>query len=148
MPPNSIIRKVGWQDNPWFGGELEAERQHMLRVDPDAYDHVWEGGFRQLSQASIFRGRFRVAQFETPEHVDRFFYGADFGFAEDPATLVRCYILGNTLFVDWEAYEIGVLRLIIFPTFTDACLAQRIGRSRLITAVQRPYRMCGAAASR
>lgn len=39
------VRKVGWQDNPFFGGVLEKERQRLLRRDPEAYKHVWEGEF-------------------------------------------------------------------------------------------------------
>jgi phage terminase large subunit len=33
--------------------------------------------------------------------------GADWGFANDPTVLVRCHIIGRTLFVDFEAYRIG-----------------------------------------
>lgn len=106
-PPNSIIRKVGWQDNHWFPAELEAERQYMLKIDPDAYDHVWEGGTRKISAATIYRGKFRVDSFKTPDHVERFFYGADFGFSQDPSTLVRFYIEDNKLYIDYEAYEVG-----------------------------------------
>ena len=33
--------------------------------------------------------------------------GADWGFASDPSVLVRCYIVGRTLYVDHEAYMVG-----------------------------------------
>jgi phage terminase large subunit len=33
--------------------------------------------------------------------------GADWGFSVDPSVLVRCYIDGNRLYVDHEAYQIG-----------------------------------------
>lgn len=39
---------------------------------------------------------------------DRLFFGADFGFANDPNTLVRCFILDGRLYIDYEAYAVGV----------------------------------------
>ena len=27
-PPDAVVRKVTWRDNPWFPTVLEAERQH------------------------------------------------------------------------------------------------------------------------
>jgi len=106
-PPNSICKKVGWQDNPYFPAVLEQERQYMLKIDPDAYQHVWEGFCRQVSDAVIFRGRFEVSTFDVPSDT-RFYYGMDFGFSQDPCALVRCFIKDNILYIDQEAWGIGV----------------------------------------
>ena len=46
---------VTYADNPWFSlTPLEAERLYLLRVDDDAYQHVWEGKCRTISDAQIF----------------------------------------------------------------------------------------------
>ena len=50
-PPNSEIHKVGWQDNPWFPKVLDDERLYLKKVDPEAYENVWEGETRQISDA-------------------------------------------------------------------------------------------------
>lgn len=102
------VVKVGWQDNPWFPEELERQRVRMLRYDPEAYDWIWEGNLRKISDAAIFKNRYRVAAFETPEDVDRFYFGADWGMASDPTVCERCFIKDDRLFVDYEAYGIGV----------------------------------------
>lgn len=107
-PPEAVVRKVNWRDNPWFPEALEKQRAHMERTDPDSYEHVWEGHPRRLSAATIFRNRFTVMPFDEPETVSKFFYGADFGFAEDPSTLIRSYIEGNSLYITHEAYGVGV----------------------------------------
>lgn len=107
-PPNSIIRKVSWRDNPWFPDVLRQEMEYLKRVDFDAYMHVWEGETKSISDAVIFRGKVEVRAFETPEDIQRFYFGADWGFAQDPTVLVRAFIVDNTLFVDHEAYGIGV----------------------------------------
>lgn len=102
-PPKSIVQKVGWEDNPWFPEGLNDQRRHMLNVDPDAYEWIWGGHCRQISEAVIFRNRVSVETFDTPEGA-RFFFGADWGFADDPAVLIRCWIKDDCLFIDHEAF--------------------------------------------
>ena len=58
-PPNAKVVKVGWQDNPWFPAELEAERQYLLKTDPEAYQNVWEGFCRKHSEGAYY-GQFIV----------------------------------------------------------------------------------------
>ena len=106
-PPDAIVRKVGWQDNPHFPEVLNKERLYLKRVDPESYEHVWEGMPKSISDACIFKGKFSVESFETPDDV-YFYYGADWGFSQDPTTLIRSFIIGNTLYIDYEAYGIGV----------------------------------------
>jgi len=107
-PPEALVLKTSYRDNPRFPEGLERQRAHMERTDPDAYMNIWEGYPRSISEATIFRNRFSVRAFDQPEKVERFFFGADFGFANDPSTLIRSYIVGNTLYIDREAYGVGV----------------------------------------
>ena len=105
-PPNSVVRKVSWRDNPHFPQVLRDEMEYLQRVDPDAYAHVWEGETRTISDAVILRGKVEVRPFETPP-VDRFYFGADWGFSQDPTVLIRCFVIDRTLYIDHEAYSIG-----------------------------------------
>jgi phage terminase large subunit len=118
--PRAIIREVNWRDNPHFPKELETARRYMLRTDPEAYDHVWEGKVKRLTEACIFKNKYEVCTFETPAWV-RFRFGADFGFAVSPNTLIRCWLgppidelssepsrSQSCLYVDQEAYAVGV----------------------------------------
>lgn len=112
-PPNSIVNKVGWKDNPWFNKTLNEERLHMLRKDPDGYEHVWEGNCRVISDDIIFKGKYKVEVFDPPAwpNAPQFLFGADFGFARDPATLTRSWITGEApdahLWTDYAIYEVG-----------------------------------------
>jgi phage terminase large subunit len=78
--------------------------------DYELYLHVWEGFPRTFSDAQIFKGRYTVEAFpdSLAESAPRLFFGADHGFANDPSTLVRCFILGRKLYIDYEAYGVGV----------------------------------------
>ena len=45
LPTGAIVIPTNWKDNPWFTMEMENERLDCLRLHPDQYDHVWEGGY-------------------------------------------------------------------------------------------------------
>ena len=104
-PPDSVMVTANWRDNPWFPDVLEKERQWDQRRDPDKYRHVWEGGYLERSLATVFTN-WKLEDFETPSDA-QFFFGADWGFAIDPSVLIRCFIEGRTLYVDYEAWEVG-----------------------------------------
>lgn len=106
-PPGCVTVTVSWRDNPWFPAESEAQRVWMLDRDSVAYEWVWEGAYQQISAATIYAGCFEIKDFDTPEDVHLMF-GADWGFAVDPTVLVRCFIKDDCLYVDYEAYGLGV----------------------------------------
>ena len=111
-PPDSLVVKVSFSDNPWFPEELEKERVYMLRNDPDSYEHVWLGNPRHISESVIFKGRFITDEiFEAPDPV-RYYHGTDFGFSGDPHATIRFYITGRfpeeELWINAETYAYGL----------------------------------------
>ena len=108
-PDNAIVRKVNWNDNPWFEQTtLPAEREYMLRVDKDAYMHIWEGHTRSMTNAQVLFGKVDIFGFEPNSMWNGPYQGADWGFAKDPTTLIRCWVHERKLFVEHEAYGVGV----------------------------------------
>lgn len=106
-PQDAVVVKVGWEDNPWFPDTLRQEMECCRNKDPEAYAFIWGGEPRTISDAQVFKGRYEVAPFETPDDA-RFFHGADWGFAKDPTALVRMFIKDDILHIDAEAYGVGV----------------------------------------
>lgn len=53
-PTGSVIVKANWDDNPWFPGELEQERLDCLRMQPDQYDHIWEGDYVTVAAGAYY----------------------------------------------------------------------------------------------
>lgn len=104
---NAYIRKVNYDENPYFPDVLRAEMEWLKSRDYASYLHVWEGEVRKHSNALVFGGYFRIEDFETPRDA-RFYHGIDLGFAQDPSTLVRCFIKDKTLYIDQEAWGFGV----------------------------------------
>jgi phage terminase large subunit len=109
-PPGARVVKVGWEDNPWFDQlpELVAERDYLYRVDPDAAANVWGGDPKKNSDAQVLKGKWCVESFEPVQGWDGPYFGADWGFSQDPTALVKLWIHEQRLYVEHEAYGIGV----------------------------------------
>ena len=104
-PKDANVIKVNYADNPWFPSVLKDEMEYDKRRDPDKYQHVWRGEYLQNSESRVFRN-WRIEDFDAPaDAIHRL--GADWGFSVDPTTLVRCHIIGRTLYIDHEAYMVG-----------------------------------------
>ena len=120
-PPGTLVRKINYTDNPYFPKKLEEQRTFLFSktIDPTItkeareqaqldYDNIWLGEPKKISMAAIFRARVTVHDFETPLGTHLYF-GADFGFSEDPSVLLRMWITQNPdgseeLWIDYEAY--------------------------------------------
>ena len=103
---DDLVIKANYSDNPWFPEELRLEMERDKKNDYQKYLWVWEGECLGLSDAQIFRAKYVVENFETPKNAD-FHFGADWGFANDPTTLVRSFIVGNDLYIDMCAGKVG-----------------------------------------
>lgn len=104
-PPDAVVVKATYRDNPWFGEPLQSEMELDRARDYEKYEHVWLGEYERHSEARVFRN-YTVREFETPARA-QFYLGADWGFSIDPTVLVRCWIEGRTLYVDREVYQVG-----------------------------------------
>jgi phage terminase large subunit len=106
-PEGAIVRQVNWNDNPWFPEELRADMDRDRNRDPAKYSHIWEGAYRALADGQVFRN-WRVGEMSPPDNVV-WFYGADWGFAQDATAAVRCCIpKDGTIYIDAEVYGVGV----------------------------------------
>lgn len=97
---NSIVHKINYDSNPYFGGKLREEMEFDKENDYDLYEHIWLGMPQKKSNAIVFNNKYRVDAFSDDLWMhawnSRLFYGADFGFANDPSTLTRAFIIDNT----------------------------------------------------
>lgn len=105
-PPRTLVVDVNYYDNPFFPEALREQMEWMKIQDYDKYKHIWLGHTLKHSNDQIFYGKWEVREFETPEEQEIFYYGNDWGFSNDPTTLIRCWIDEelNNLMIDYEAY--------------------------------------------
>jgi phage terminase large subunit len=53
-PPDSMIVKMNYTDNPWFSDVLEQERVHCKLTDPKGYENIWEGKCLPAAAGAIY----------------------------------------------------------------------------------------------
>jgi phage terminase large subunit len=103
VPTDSIVITANWRDNPNFPHVLELERQDCLRIEPDQYDHVWEGGYASVLTGAYFAKHINDAKLEN--RIGRV--------AADPLMTIRIFCdIGGTgaradAFTMWAAQFIG-----------------------------------------
>ncbi|EPJ5787260.1 PBSX family phage terminase large subunit [Providencia stuartii] len=110
-PDNAIIVEMNYDDNPWFPSVLEEERLNdQARLDAATYAWIWEGAYLENSDKQVLANKYVVQSFPDDlwKKADRLLFGADFGFAKDPNTLIRMFILDDCLYIEREAYGVGV----------------------------------------
>lgn len=121
-PENSIIVELNYSDNPFFPDVLEQERLNDLaRLDYASYAWIWEGAYLENSDKQVLSGCYKVEAFDDNlyKKADRLLFGADFGFANDPNTLIRSFILNDCLYIEYEAYGLHI-ELDEMPAFYDS----------------------------
>jgi phage terminase large subunit len=103
---DAIVVEANYRDNPWFPDVLRKEMEWDRSHDPEKYKHVWLGAYETRSESRVFHN-WKIEEFDTPPDAIHYM-GADWGFSVDPSVLVRCHVAGRTLFIDHEAYRVGV----------------------------------------
>ena len=63
-PPNSVVKKVSWRDNPWVTRELKDEMEHLKEYDYEEYLHVYEGELKQFADGAIYAKQLKKARDE------------------------------------------------------------------------------------
>lgn len=101
---NSAVLELNWKDNPWFTETMREEMEEDYHQDEEEADHVWGGKTANLKD-SIIRKWDCVTH--APEFPPRGL-GLDFGFANDPAALVRCWVRKRELWVQELFYRGGM----------------------------------------
>ncbi len=51
---NSIVVKANWNNNPWLPDVLNDEREDDLALNPDSYEHVWNGAYITAQDGAYF----------------------------------------------------------------------------------------------
>lgn len=96
----------------WLGQQFISDAETLKANDRLTYDHEYMGLSVGNANQIVFNGKWEELEFETPPARDclqgRYFYGSDFGFAQDPTTIVRCFIRDNCLYVDHIAGGVGI----------------------------------------
>lgn len=100
--PRAVLVHANYTDNPWTTQEALDEALAMMASDIEKYNHIWLGGFNEVSEAQIFRGRYVVDDFTPGEEWDGPYYGVDWGFAKDPTAGVKAWVFDRVLYIEYD----------------------------------------------
>jgi len=88
---------------------LEQERlADRERLDDATYAWIWEGAYRENSDAQIMAGKYRVDEFEPQSDWNGPYFGIDWGFSQDPTAGVKCWVHDGRLYIEHEAGKVGL----------------------------------------
>ena len=107
-PPGVRHVNVSLLDNPWLPIELQRESDYLRTVDIEAWDHIYGGACRTRNDAMVFGGKYVSHDFTPTDKWDGPYFGVDFGFSQDPSTMIKCWVHERVLYLEHEAYAIGV----------------------------------------
>lgn len=99
---------VNYDQNPFLNAETVKEIEDDRVNIPDDFDHVWLGAYNTRSDVRVFQ-KWRVEECE-PTFDDDVYFGADFGFAKDPSTLLRTWKNDRKkeIYIDWQIDGVGI----------------------------------------
>jgi phage terminase large subunit len=103
LPTGAKVVQANWRDNPMFPSVLEQERLDCLRLQPEQYDHIWEGGYATVLEGAYYARSIALAKAE----------GRIGRVAADPLMTLRAFVdIGGTgaradAFTMWVAQFVG-----------------------------------------
>ncbi len=108
--PCRIIHESNYKMSPpeWLGPKFILDAAEMERSKPEKHAHIYMGVEVGRTDSIIFSGCYRIETFTPEEGWDGPYLGADFGFANDPNTLVKIWIKDRTLYIEYEAGGVGI----------------------------------------
>lgn len=93
-----------YKDNPFLGDVIKQEIERLKDVDEN-YWRVYGLGERGQSRSLVYS--FSVCK-QIPKEAKLVAYGLDFGFSNDPTSLVRTYLLDDNMYVEELIYRTGM----------------------------------------
>lgn len=124
LPTGAVVVRANWRDNPRFPSVLEAERLDCLRLQPEQYDHVWEGGYATVLEGAYYAASLNLARQE----------GRIGRVSADPLMTLRIFVdIGGTgaradAFTMWVAQFIGKeIRVLDYYESVGQPLATHLG---------------------
>ena len=93
-----------YKDNPFLGDVIKQEIERLKDIDEN-YWRVYGLGERGQSRSLVYT--FSITQ-QIPKEAKLVSYGLDFGFSNDPTSLVRTYVLGDDMYTEELLYRTGM----------------------------------------
>lgn len=99
---SKILSYEPWHPEDRHIQDTKLRREHPSNVKAGTADeymwNVYGLGLRSAPQGLVFQNVVWVKEF--PKNIERVYYGMDFGYTEDPATVVKLGVNGHNLYIE------------------------------------------------
>lgn len=110
-----------YKDNPFLGSVIKDEIERLKDIDEN-YWRVYGLGERGQNRSLVFK--FSITK-SIPEEAKLISYGLDFGFTNDPSSLVASYLLDDSIYVKELVHRTGMTNRDISDHFAEIGLDRR-----------------------
>ena len=107
--------------NPFIDPSIEEGILRLKELDPQLW-RVYGLGQTGKIEGLVFNTKIVD---EMPEYLDKVGYGMDFGFSNDPTTLIKCGLSDGVIYLQEIIYQKGLTNSDINKLFKDAGLTKR-----------------------
>jgi len=115
------FHQTTYRDNPFLSDVIKQEIERLKDIDEN-YWKVYGLGERGQSRSLIYN--FQTIK-EIPQEAKRISYGLDFGFTNDPTSLVETFTMGDNMYVKEHIYRTGMTNQDIANEFKRLGLDRR-----------------------
>jgi len=115
------FHQTTYRDNPFLSDVIKEEIERLKDIDEN-YWKVYGLGERGQSRSLIYN--FQTIK-EVPQEAKRISYGLDFGFTNDPTSLVETFTMGDNMYVKEHIYRTGMTNQDIANEFKRLGLDRR-----------------------
>jgi len=112
------FHQTTYKDNPFLDASIKNEIERLRGTDDD-YWRIYGMGERGKSRATIFQ--FKIAEEAKGKVIS---LGMDFGFTNDPTSLVRVYLDGDNLYIQELLYHTNLTNQDIAQKLTELGLTR------------------------
>ena len=96
IPPDAIVVRTSYKNNPWFPAELEVERRFDYKNNPHRYAHIWEGEYEPQAIGAIWdRATINRNRRDTAPAMSRILVSVDPPISSDPRSDYAGIIVGG-----------------------------------------------------
>lgn len=96
IPPDAIVVRTSYKENPWFPADLEVERLFDYKNNPHRYAHIWEGEYEPQAIGAIWdRATINRNRRDTAPSMKRVLVGVDPPISSDPKSDYAGIIVGG-----------------------------------------------------
>jgi len=106
--PNCIEFVSTYKDNPFLEQSIADEIEMLKLTSPSYYKVYGEGGFGMI-EGLVFDNFNTIDTLPPLEEMELLSYGMDFGFSNDPTTLIACFKHNDNIILHELLYKKGLL---------------------------------------